>query len=36
VGGAECVVGAVGAIALLGYFLTSGRRIGQAEAEARV
>jgi PAT family beta-lactamase induction signal transducer AmpG len=34
--GAECVVGAAGAMALLAYFLTRGRRIGRAEAEARV
>jgi len=29
-------VGAAGAVALLAYFLTRGRRIGQAEADARV
>ena len=34
--GAECVVGAVGAVALLACFLTRGRRIGQAEADGRV
>jgi len=33
---AECVVGALGAVVLLAYFLTRGRRIGQAEADARV
>jgi PAT family beta-lactamase induction signal transducer AmpG len=34
--GIECVVGAAGALVLLGYLLTAGRRIGQAEAAARV
>jgi len=34
--GTECVVGTVGAVVLLGYFLTAGRRIGQAEAALRV
>ena len=34
--GAECVAGALGATLLMAYFLTRGRRIGQAEADARV
>lgn len=33
--GTECVVGAAGALVLLGYFVTRGRGIGAAEAAAR-